>query len=154
MTTEEIAEHLQASPVGPGRWVTKCPAHDDGSPSLSIREGADGKTLLFCHAGCELCNILSASGLRLRDLFPGPPVSAAQARGAKAARLSREEQARERRIADRAACDRITRLEAVADELVSRLVRASDDDPATNAMARLFHQTLDLIRLAEAEVAR
>jgi len=37
---------------------------------LSIGQGRDGKTLLRCHAGCELPAIVAALGLDLRDLFP------------------------------------------------------------------------------------
>ena len=34
-------------------YQARCPAHD-GAPSLTITEGADGRVLLHCHAGCEL----------------------------------------------------------------------------------------------------
>jgi hypothetical protein len=47
-----------------------CPSHDDRRPSLSVREGADGRALLRCHAGCSLEDILAALGLGERDLFP------------------------------------------------------------------------------------
>jgi hypothetical protein len=30
-------------------WTASCPAHDDQTPSLSIREGTQGKVLLKCH---------------------------------------------------------------------------------------------------------
>ena len=33
--------------------MARCPAHDDLSPSLSIRAGSDGKVLVRCHAGCD-----------------------------------------------------------------------------------------------------
>lgn len=55
---------------GHGRWIAKCPAHDDRSPSLSIRETDDGTVLLKCWAGCGAADIVSAVGLRLPDLFP------------------------------------------------------------------------------------
>ena len=40
-----------------GRWSgtggeARCPAHEDKTPSLSIRDGDDGKLLTCCHAGC------------------------------------------------------------------------------------------------------
>ncbi len=40
-----------------GRWsgssgVARCPAHEDRTPSLSIRDGDGGKLLTCCHAGC------------------------------------------------------------------------------------------------------
>ena len=56
--------------AGPGRWMAKCPAHDDRHPSLGIREGQDGRSLLHCFAGCPIEDILSALGLGIADLFP------------------------------------------------------------------------------------
>lgn len=55
---------------GPGSWMARCPAHDDRSPSLSIREADDGKILLRCMAGCRLEAIVKAVGLEVSDLFP------------------------------------------------------------------------------------
>ena len=59
-----------ARPVGPGRWLARCPAHDDKSPSLSVREADDGRTLITCFAGCDAGAVAGAVGLTLRDLFP------------------------------------------------------------------------------------
>lgn len=56
--------------TGPGRWVAQCPAHDDKSPSLSIRETDDGKVLLKCWTGCSAHEVVSAVGLNMEDLFP------------------------------------------------------------------------------------
>jgi putative DNA primase/helicase len=55
---------------GAGKWLARCPAHNDENPSLSLREGNDGRVLLKCHAGCSLDAVLAALGLRKRDLFP------------------------------------------------------------------------------------
>ncbi|MBA2686894.1 MAG: AAA family ATPase [Gemmatimonadaceae bacterium] len=49
--------------------VAKCPAHDDGTASLSIAEGRDGRAILKCHAGCTTEAVVAAAGLELRDLF-------------------------------------------------------------------------------------
>lgn len=46
-----------------------CPAHEDNRQSLSIRDGADGRVLLKCHAGCDLSAILAALNLNVSDLF-------------------------------------------------------------------------------------
>ena len=56
--------------TGHGRWQAKCPAHDDGSPSLSIRELDDGRILIHDFAGCGTHEVLDALGLTLSDLFP------------------------------------------------------------------------------------
>ncbi len=56
--------------IGPGRWNARCPAHDDRSPSLSVRELEDGIVLLHCFAGCTVESILSVVGLTFSDLYP------------------------------------------------------------------------------------
>lgn len=57
--------------AGPGKWIARCPAHDDKTPSLGIAEAEDGKVLLHCWAGCTARDITAAIGLELSDLFPG-----------------------------------------------------------------------------------
>lgn len=52
-----------------GKHVAQCPAHDDRSPSLSVRECDDGRVLLHCFAGCETRSIVEALGLSWADLF-------------------------------------------------------------------------------------
>ena len=57
--------------TGDGRWSARCPAHDDQSPSLSVR--LDGDRLLFhCHAGCAPEDVLAAVGLSWSDLYADP----------------------------------------------------------------------------------
>ena len=51
-------------------YSTCCPSHDDSTPSLSISEGADGKVLVNCFAGCSPENICQSLGINLSDLFP------------------------------------------------------------------------------------
>ena len=63
-----ILSHLHLS--GPGPWETRCPAHEDGRPSLSVSRGDDGRVLLRCQRGCETEDVVRALGLTLRDLFP------------------------------------------------------------------------------------
>jgi hypothetical protein len=66
---ENLLERLHAKRSGKG-WIAKCPAHDDGKPSLRVNEGADGRALVKCWAGCTLEAVLSAIGLTTKDLFP------------------------------------------------------------------------------------
>lgn len=56
--------------TGPGRWNARCPAHDDKSPSLTLRELADGRILIHCFTGCSPADVLAAVGLEFADLFP------------------------------------------------------------------------------------
>jgi hypothetical protein len=58
--------------TGTGRWIARCPAHEDRSPSLSIRETDDGRCLLHCFGSCETSDVLVAIGLSFRDLFDKP----------------------------------------------------------------------------------
>jgi hypothetical protein len=72
MRTEGVLARVKQ--VRPSRlgWVALCPAHLDRSPSLSIREGEDGRTLVHCFAGCTVGSIVAALGLKLSDLFAAP----------------------------------------------------------------------------------
>ncbi len=51
-------------------YQARCPAHDDNGPSLSLREGEDGRVLVHCHAGCTTAAVVAAIGLTMADLFP------------------------------------------------------------------------------------
>lgn len=53
----------------------KCPAHDDGSPSLSVSAGSSQPVILRCHAGCLTADILTAGGLVMADICdPDQPI--------------------------------------------------------------------------------
>lgn len=56
--------------TGDVRWIACCPAHQDRTPSLAIRELDDGRVLLHCFAGCDPSSVLNAVGLTFADLFP------------------------------------------------------------------------------------
>lgn len=72
MTFEEVLQHFDHV-EGQGKQRTaRCPAHSDRRNSLSIGEGEDGRTLIECHAGCDIKDILSAAGLKMSDLFAEP----------------------------------------------------------------------------------
>jgi putative DNA primase/helicase len=65
MTADAIVRGLQARRSG-STWMAKCPAHDDRTPSLAIRE-SQGKILVHCHAGCDQRDVIAA--LKARDLW-------------------------------------------------------------------------------------
>src|SRR5262249_32262901 len=50
-------------------WAAQCPAHEDRQNSLSVGEGADGRALLKCFAGCRVESIVEEVGLQMSDLF-------------------------------------------------------------------------------------
>lgn len=71
MSAETLLARLEGvRQTGPGRWTARCPAHEDRSPSLSIRETDEGIILLNDFAGCCAADIVAALGLMLSDLFP------------------------------------------------------------------------------------
>ena len=74
MTAEALISRLdKVKPTGAGTWLSRCPAHEDNSPSLSVRALDDGRVLLHCFAGCEIEAIVDAIGLKLDALFPPRP---------------------------------------------------------------------------------
>ncbi len=61
-----------------GRWhgtygMARCPAHDDRTPSLSVRDTKDAKVLVFCHAGCSQAAVVDA--LRRLRLWASEPAA-------------------------------------------------------------------------------
>lgn len=71
MSAETLLSRLErVKRTGAGRWLARCPAHEDRGPSLSIRELDDGRVLVHCFAGCDVNSVLSAAGLTFDDLFP------------------------------------------------------------------------------------
>lgn len=57
-------------PRQPGQWSACCPAHEDRSPSLSVRQTPDGSILVHCFGGCGPEAVVAALGLQLSDLYP------------------------------------------------------------------------------------
>lgn len=74
MTAAKLLDRLDGvRQSGPGRWLAKCPAHDDRGPSLSIRELEDGRVLVHDFAGCAAADVVASLGLAMTDLFPERP---------------------------------------------------------------------------------
>ena len=47
-----------------GGWMARCPAHDDSTPSLALRDAEDGRVLIHCHAGCDQKSVIAALAKR------------------------------------------------------------------------------------------
>ena len=75
-------------PNGNGKYLARCPAHPDKSPSLSIKETEDGKILIHCFSGCDVADIVAAVGMQLSDLMPDNPT---YKKGAKPPRFNKYE---------------------------------------------------------------
>ncbi len=76
MNIHNILNRLEkVKQTGVNQYVACCPAHEDKSPSLSVREVADNKILIHCFAECPINDILASLNLSLEDLFPEKLVS-------------------------------------------------------------------------------
>jgi len=65
------------------KYMACCPAHDDSSASLSIREEDDGTVLMHCFAGCATVEVVAAIGLNFSDLFPATALEGHSRKGSK-----------------------------------------------------------------------
>ena len=63
------AERLAPARRSGSGYSTLCPAHNDKDPSLSISEGRNGNVVIYCHAGCEVEDVVTAFDLAMTDLF-------------------------------------------------------------------------------------
>lgn len=73
MSADALLNRLEkVKSTGPDRWIARCPAHQDKSPSLTIREIPDGRVLVHCFTGCATADVLAAVGLEFADLYPEP----------------------------------------------------------------------------------
>lgn len=64
-----ILERLNKVKKAGKGYMACCPAHDDKSPSLSVREAEDGRVLVHCFGGCSARAVMEAIELELHDLF-------------------------------------------------------------------------------------
>lgn len=138
MTAKDLAELVNGHQIARGRWMGHCPAHQDRSPSLSIRQGDKG-ALVCCMAGCRTEAVLQALGLRLRDLFHGPPPAPEELAAKARIEMDRATAAVARREAHGRICSALLKWERVRDELGARLARLPDNDPEDSELTRLFH---------------
>ena len=71
MSANTLLQHLEkVKSTKFGSWLACCPAHDDKTPSLSIRELDDGRILVKCWSGCSVEEILSSVALTFEALYP------------------------------------------------------------------------------------
>jgi putative DNA primase/helicase len=97
-SAETIAKALGGRVAG-GGWMARCPAHDDRTPSLSIRVADDNKVLVRCHAGCDQKRVITV--LRGRGLWAqnGPRSISRTARRTTAERTPDQDDARRSEVA-------------------------------------------------------
>ncbi len=75
MTVDALLARLEGvRRTGEGRWVARCPGHEDRAPSLSVRELEDGRVLVHDFAGCGVDEILAVVGMTIAELYPPRPI--------------------------------------------------------------------------------
>ena len=73
MTLDQILDRLEGvKKHGNGRFMAKCPSHQDKTASLGITE-KDDRILLHCFGGCETRWVLGGMGIEMHDLFADSP---------------------------------------------------------------------------------
>ena len=60
---------------GSDKWVALCPAHDDKTPSLSIRQLEDSRILINCWSGCGAIDVLESIDMNYQHLMPDDAIS-------------------------------------------------------------------------------
>jgi hypothetical protein len=131
MTMRDVLEHLRTHGLVVRERrrgaVAHCPAHADRKPSLDITTGRDGRTLLYCRAGCNVVDVLAALGLRFRDLFATSPAPRSRPRGAPKDWTREEAEAIARRQSWPRHLDRYAAADAIrAADRMRREARESD----------------------------
>lgn len=72
-TARGIAYELSKNARRSGNnWITKCPAHADIGPSLSLMDKGEGRVIFNCLAGCDFRNVSRALA-ELGIVLPGAP---------------------------------------------------------------------------------
>lgn len=66
----ELLDLVAAAPAGAA--LRQCPAHLDGTPSLSVKATADGRCLVYCFAGCRTEDVLASLRMSWRHLLDEP----------------------------------------------------------------------------------
>jgi hypothetical protein len=67
-SAREIAAALKGHKTGDGRYMARCPCHDDSTASLGIVEGRDKfgtkRPFVTCFAGCDWRDVQAELGRR------------------------------------------------------------------------------------------
>lgn len=78
---ELVLNRLEGVKPSGGSFMARCPAHDDGTASLSVAAGREQPVIFNCHAGCSPEDILAKLGLTWEDLSKPREIRAASGSG-------------------------------------------------------------------------
>jgi len=70
MKLEELLEELEGVRKQGEYFMARCPAHDDSTASLQVSEHEDGGLGVFCHAGCDVGEVMQSMGHTVKDIMP------------------------------------------------------------------------------------
>lgn len=71
MSVDHVLSRLnKVRKSGQHAWMACCPAHNDKTASLTIKDNGDGRILLNCFAGCDTYSVLRSIGLDWQDVLP------------------------------------------------------------------------------------
>jgi hypothetical protein len=69
MRLTDLLSRLEGvTPRREGKYIARCPAHEDRTPSLSVQDGYKA-ILVRCWSGCGLLAITTRLGIGVKDLF-------------------------------------------------------------------------------------
>ena len=68
---DALRDHGSHVNANGSRAKAQCPAHDDNRPSLSITR-TEGRTLVYCQAGCRTVDVMAALNRTMADLYDEP----------------------------------------------------------------------------------
>lgn len=120
MSAQDIANRIEhCRQTGSDTWIARCPAHEDRSPSLSIKDVGDGRTLIHCHAGCGALDVLDSLGLDWSDLYP-----------------PKDDYRHERARVERSVDDLVVEI-AMADMRAGKSLSDADKDRCRDALQRM-----------------
>ena len=143
MTASDLSRILHGKRLGHGKYVCKCPSHDDSSPSLSVRDGKSA-VLIKCWTGCENEDILNSMGLTFSDLFySGTKPSPKALREAERKRAIEERERAEKRRLERESIDMGWKWEKVRNSLGLLLMKSPQDVK----LLQLFNHATDMSRV-------
>jgi DNA primase len=134
-----LAQLKKVQQKGKGQWMACCPAHEDKSPSLAIKENHDGRILVKCFAGCGAADVVHAVGLTLADLFPDG--NQHEMRPFAFAQVERRKQAQE---ADRLQKERLILAITEADRKAGKRLSQKDLDRELQAYKTLRAAGIDV----------
>ena len=130
--------------VGKDKWIARCPAHDDRTPSLTITQSHD-RALITCWAGCRSKDIASAIGQTLADWFDEPRTRS-RSRDLSAERRRRAYAGLEgwRQWTLNKTCAALRKADRLAASAFAHLGTNPNSDTAWSTLAKAYHATTAL----------